>query len=135
MLKRYAVEKNCSVKDRMMLAIHVERDGHSISDAAHSLGKSTAWGYKWYNRYKESGFDKLADRPRPGRPTKASKAELKAIKKHAYSRDIWTAHEMQECIKKKTGVTYSLPSVRRILRSWGYSQKVPVGKHTQGTGR
>ena len=40
MLKRYAVETNGKVKDRMMLIIRIKRDGMDIREAARSLGKS-----------------------------------------------------------------------------------------------
>ena len=42
---------------------------------------------------------------------------------------IWTGREMQEYIKQRTGVTYNPIYVRQILRGWGYSQKVSVGRH------
>ena len=44
MLKRYAVETNSKVKDRMMLIIKIKRDGMGIREAARSLEKSDSWG-------------------------------------------------------------------------------------------
>ena len=131
MLKRYAAEKDCNIKDRMMLIIRVECDGIAISNAAKSLGKSQAWGFKWHKRYQEVGFDKLGNLPRSGRPTKASRADMKRIRKNARRKLIWTGREMQEYIMQKTGVKYDLTHVRYILRGWGYSQKVPVGRHAR----
>ena len=55
MLKRYAAETDCNIKDRMMLIIRVKRDGITIKDSAKSLGKSVPWGYKWHARYREVG--------------------------------------------------------------------------------
>ena len=75
------------------------------------------------------GFDRLADMPRSGRPTMVSKADLKRIRKNACRKTVWTGREMQEYIQQQTGVKYNLIHVRYILRSWGYSQKVPVGRH------
>ena len=37
MLKRYAAEKDCDVKGRMMMIIRVQRDGITIRDSAKSL--------------------------------------------------------------------------------------------------
>ena len=82
-------------------------------------------------RYHEVGFDKLADMPRPGRPAKVAKADMKKIRKNACGKTVWTGREMQEYIRQRTGVRYNLPHVRYILRSWGYSQKVPVGRHAR----
>ena len=128
MLKRYAAENDCNVKDRMMLIIRIQRDGITIRDSAKSLGKSASWGYKWHERYLEVGFDRLADMPRSGRPTMVSKADLKRIRKNACRKTVWTGREMQEYIQQQTGVKYNLIHVRYILRSWGYSQKVSGGK-------
>ena len=75
------------------------------------------------------GFDRLADIPRSGRPTKAGKADLKKIRKNACRETVWTGREMQEYIQQKTGVKYNLIHVRYILRGWGYFQKVPAGRH------
>ena len=131
MLKRYAAETDCDTKDRMMLIIRVKRDGITMRDSAKSLGKSASWGYKWHERYLEVGFDRLGNMPRSGRPTKASKADMKKIRKAACSKPVWTGREMQQYIQQKTGVKYELGYVRQILRGWGYSQKVPVGKHAR----
>ena len=129
MLKRYAAETDCKTKDRMMLVIKVVHEGAAIDDAAKSLGKSARWGYKWLERYRQVGFDRLGDLPRSGRPSMVEKADMKKIRKGAYRKLIWTGREMQEYIKQRTGVTYNLIYVRQILRGWGYSQKVPVGRH------
>ena len=131
MLKRYAAEKDCNVKDRMMLIIRIQRDGITIRDSAKSLGKSGSWGYKWYKRYLADGFDRLTDMPRSGRPTKAGKADMKKIRKDACRKPVWMGKEMQERIQQKTGIKYNIMHVRYLLRGWGYSQKVPVGRHAK----
>ena len=46
MLKKYAVETNVKIKDRMVLIIEIKRDGMDIREAAKSLGKSGSWGHK-----------------------------------------------------------------------------------------
>ena len=131
MLKRYAAETDCDVKDRMMMIIRVQRDGITMRDSAKSLGKSASWGYKWYKRYLADGFDRLTDMPRSGRPTKAGKADMKKIRKDACRKPVWTGKEMQERIQQKTGIKYNIMHVRYLLRGWGYSQKVPVGRHAK----
>ena len=44
MLKRYAAENDCNVKDRMMLIIRIQRDGITIRDSAKSLWESQPRG-------------------------------------------------------------------------------------------
>ena len=131
MLKRFVTEKKCRIKDRMMLIIRIKYDGMDIRKAAKSLGKSGSWGYKWYARYKQVGFDNLDDMPHTGRPSKIDKAVMKKIRKNACRKLIWTGREMQDYILKHSGTKYYITHVRHLLRRWGYSQKVPVGVHAR----
>ena len=129
MVKRYAAETNGKIKDRMMLIIKIKRDGMNIREATKSLGKSGSWGYKWYARYIQVGFDNLDDQPHIGRSLKVGKAVMKKIRKNACRKLIWTGKEMQDYILKNAGMKYSITHVGYLLRKWGYSQKVPVGVH------
>ena len=131
MLKRYAAETDCKTKDRMMLVIKVVHEGATMGDAAKSLGKSARWGYKWFERYRQVDFDRLGDLPRSGRPPLVERADMKKIRKNARGKTVWTGREMQEYIQQKTGIKYNIMHVRYLLRSWGYSQKVPVGRHAR----
>ena len=87
MLKRYAAENDCNVKDRMMLIIRIQRDGITIRDSAKSLGKSASWGYKWHERYLEVGFDRLADMPRSGRAHYCEQGRLEEDPKERMQED------------------------------------------------
>ena len=131
MLKRFVAETNYKAKDRIILVIRVIRDMMTIKDAAKSLGKSQSWGYKWWGRYNIVGIDKLYDLPRSGRPPNVYKVNMQKIKKGACQKLIWTGKPMRNYIKKRTEVKYILGHTCVLLRSWGYSQKVPVGKHVR----
>ena len=50
LLQLYKKEKDPNVKDRLMLNIRARFEDHSITGVAHSLGKVTSWGSKWYRR-------------------------------------------------------------------------------------
>ncbi len=44
---------------------HLVRGGHSVTDAATEVGRSRAWGYKWWRRFRENeGWEALRDRSR-----------------------------------------------------------------------
>ena len=129
MLNRYAAETDSGTKDRMMPVIKVKYDAMDIRDAAKSIGKSGLWGYKWYDRYAQVGFDLLADQSRTGRPPKVDGTLMKNIRKGSCRKLVWTGREMQDHIKAKTGTKYAITHVRHLLRSWGYSQKVPAKIH------
>ena len=96
MLKRYAVETNSNVKDRMMLIIKIKRDGADIREAVRSLGKSDPWGYKWCTRYRQVGFNNLDDRSHTDRPPKVDRVVMRKIRKNARKKLIWTGKEMQD---------------------------------------
>ena len=53
-----------------MLNTRVRFENHSITEAAHSLGKVASWGSKWYRRFAKAGLEGLQNLPRPGRPTR-----------------------------------------------------------------
>ena len=81
LLKIRRKEKDPAVRDRIMLNVHVERDGMSMSMAARLLGMAPSWGVKRHNRYLKEGIAGLQTRTRSGRPPRISGETLKAVKK------------------------------------------------------
>ena len=75
-MQLYKKEKDPNVKDRLMLNIRVRFENHSITEAAHSLGKVTSWGSKWYRRFAKAGLEGLQNLPRPGRPARITERRL-----------------------------------------------------------
>ena len=47
--------------------IHLIRGGLGVTRAAQMLGRSRAWGYKWWGRFQRQGWEALRDRPRTPR--------------------------------------------------------------------
>ena len=127
MLKMHATETNGKIKDRMMLIIKIKRDGMSIHEAAKSLGKSKSWGYKWYTRYVQVGFENLDDQPHTGRPPKVDRVTMKRIRKNACKKIVWTGKGMQDYIFKNTGTKYDIAHIRYLLRKWVTPKKFQSG--------
>ena len=127
MLRKYAVETNGKVKDRMILIIRIKRDGMGTCEAARSLGKSDSGGCKWYTRYRQVGFNNLDDQPHTGRPPKVDRAVMKNIRKNARKKLVRTGREMQNYVFRNTEIKYNISHIRYLLRKWGYTQKIPVG--------
>ena len=96
MLKRYAAKTKGRVKDRMMLIIKIKRDGMDIREAAKSLGKSGSWGYKWYAKHVQAGFNNLDEQMHTGRPPKVDRAAMKKIRKNACKKLVRIGREMQD---------------------------------------
>ena len=83
LLKIRRKEKDPAVRDRIMLNVHIERDGMSMSMAARHLGMAPSWGVKWRRRYLEEGIRGLQTRSRSGRPPWIPKETMKKVRKTA----------------------------------------------------
>lgn len=53
--------------------------GYTVEEVAKNLNTSTNTVYRWLNRYQKSGLDGLKDLPRPGQPTKITKAKVEEV--------------------------------------------------------
>ena len=88
--------------------------------AAKMLGVDRGTVSDWLDAYARNGLDCLADDARPGRPPLVPRAEMERIVDGAKR---LTAYEFVELVEKKTGVKYSEPHGRRLLRSLGFAVK------------
>jgi transposase len=66
------VEKDARVKERL-LAVKLVYDGFTLSRAAEAVGRTKRTVFNWVERFREGGVEALRDRPRSGRPRKASR--------------------------------------------------------------
>ncbi len=94
---------------------------------ARDLHRSKAWACEWLKRYGKEGIEGLKNRQKSGRPSKLSEEITYQIKKElkeiSYGR--WTTKQVEELIVKKSGVKYHYIHIySRILRKWGFKQKV-----------
>ena len=132
-------EKDLGVRDRIMLNVLVERDEMTAKEAALHLGMSPSWGVKWRRRYLDEGRMGLQTRPRPGRPPRVPRESMEEIRKKAKKIIYLTAEEMRDLIRDMSGiwyaVEYGISYVRKLLRSWGFTRKVPVGRHVRRANR
>jgi len=62
--------------------IHLVRSGHSIEEAVEKVGRSRAWGYKWWRRFQEGqDWEALQDRSRrPHHPRRLPEEVYRAIR-------------------------------------------------------
>ena len=98
----------------------VRVDRQSPTFAAKMLGVDRGTVSDRLDAYARNGLDGLADDARPGRPPFVPRAELEKIVGGAKR---FTAYEFIELVEKKTGVKYSEPHGRRLLRSLGFAVK------------
>ena len=60
---------------------------------------------------------------------------MKSIWRVAKKTTCWMAGEVQDLIKKTSGIVYEISHVRALLRGHGYTMKVPVGRHVRRASR
>ena len=138
MLKIRKIEKDPQVRDRILLNVLVKRDGMSVTGATFHLGMAPSWSVRWHNRYLKEGIAGLQTRTCSGRPSRISGETLKAIKK--IKKTVYlTAEDLRDIIRYGSGIEYmteyTISYARFLLRSWGFTRKVPVGRHVKRASR
>ena len=127
--KAYDTEKNASVRIRILFVIYVWIDGMKPSEAARRLKMSRAWGPKWAKRYREGGLAGLQEPAQKRQAAQGASGHNGVVRRIARDTMCWTVEGMHKHVLKNTGVDYSASHVRKIMKKWGYTMKVPVGRH------
>ena len=126
----YKKENDPKVKERLLLVIRVREDGQIPFHVVKEMHRSNPWASDWLKRYDKEGFEGLKDRIKSGRPPELSKETSYQIKKELkQSNQGWTTKQVEELIVKKSGIKYHSIHIYRILRKWGFKQKVPRKVH------
>ncbi|MER5175943.1 MAG: helix-turn-helix domain-containing protein [Candidatus Nitrosocosmicus sp.] len=128
--KIYRNEHDTKTKERMLLVLNVVYNNTSPAQAARGLNRSRAWASEWLKRYGEEGIQGLKNRSKSGRPPEISEEIIYQIKKElSNSKQGWTTKQAEDLIIQKSGIKYHYTHIYRILRKWGFKQKVPRKVH------
>ena len=86
-----------------------------------------AWASDWLKRYDEEGIEGLKDKPKSGRhPELSTEIEYRIRTILRESNQVWTTtKQIEELIIKESGIKYHYTHIYRIVRKWGFKQKVP----------
>ena len=126
----YKKETDSKVKERILLVIRVREDGHVPFRVVKELHRSNPWASDWLKRYDKEGMEGLKDRTRSGRTPEISQEASCEIKKElSGSKQGWTTKQADDLIVRKSGIRYHYTHIYRILRKWGFKQKVPRKVH------
>ena len=126
----YKKENDPKVKERLLLVIRVREDGQIPFRVVKEMHRSNPWASDWLKRYDKEGMQGLKDRTKAGRPPELSEEISYQIKKELKeSSQGWTTKQVEELIIKKSGIKYHHIHIYRILRKWGFKQKVPRKVH------
>ena len=114
----------------MLLILNVAYQGKVSAQAARDLHRSKSWAFDWLKRYQKEGIEGLKDRTKSGRSPEISEETSYLIKQELIeSNKGWTTKQVEELIIKKSGIKYHFIHIYRILRKWGFKQKVPRKVH------
>jgi putative transposase len=128
--KIYRCEQDIKTKERMLLVLNVMYQGKVPAQVARDLHRCKSWAGEWLKRYDKEGIDGLKTRQKSGRPMELSEEISYQIRKELKeSNKGWTTKQVEELIVKKSGIKYHYTHIYRILRKWGFKQKVPRKIH------
>jgi putative transposase len=126
----YKKEKDPKVKERLLLVIRVRCDRQIPFRAVRELNRSSPWASDWLKRYDEEGIEGLKDKPKSGRhPELSAETEYRIRTILRESNQGWTTKQIEELIIKESGIKYHYTHIYRIVRKWGFKQKVPRKVH------
>src|SRR3954469_7124810 len=126
----YKKENDPKVKERLLRIIKVREDGQIPFHVVKDMHRSNPWASDWLKRYSDEGIKGLKDRTKNGRPSEISEETSYQIKKELKESSYgWTTKQVEELIIKKSGIKYHYTHIYRILRKWGFKQKVPRKVH------
>ena len=132
----YKKETDSKVKERILLVIRVREDGHVPFRVVKELHRSNPWASDWLKRYDREGMEGLRDRTRSGRtPEISQETPCQTKKELAVSNQGWTTRQVDDLIARKSGIRYHYTHTCRILRRWGFKQKVPRKVHVNTASR
>ena len=126
----YKKENDPKVKERLLLIIKVREDKQIPFRVVKEIHRSNPWALDWLKRYDKEGLEGLRNRTKSGRPPELTEEISYQIKKELKeSKQGWTTKQVEELIIKKSGIKYHYTHIYRILRKWGFKQKVPRKVH------
>jgi transposase len=116
-------------------AVGQVRAGAHPEQVALALGLHRKTVYAWLAQYREGGREALLAKPVPGRPAKLGKEQLSRLygliagtdpRRLGFGPALWTRAMVAEVIRREFGVTLSVVSVGRVLRTLGLSPQRPL---------
>ena len=124
--KRPEVRQRCT-------AIRLLHLGHKPEQVAEMQAVSKPTIYSWINRWRSSGIDGLAIKPRSGRPSKADEAYTQTLtvviekdpEEFGYDFTVWTVDRLRAHLEKETGISLSESRLRALLKRKGYRYRRP----------
>lgn len=114
-------------------AIRMLHLGKHPSEVAKVLAVSLPTIYNWHARFRETGLEGLANRPKSGRPGIADEAYCRVLAETldqspaelGYAFTVWTVKRLCDHLAKETGKDLSESRLRHLLKEKDYRYKRP----------
>jgi len=125
-------DKRAEVRQRatVMRLLHL---GHKPEAVAEQQMVSVPTIYNWHRQWRVQGIEGLANKPKSGRPSKASEAYCQKLEEmlekepaeFGYRFAIWTTDRLRAHLEKETGILLSESRFRALLKKRGYRYRRP----------
>lgn len=125
-------DKRAEVRQRATV-IRLLHLGHKPSEVAEQQMVSVPTIYNWHKLWREEGIEGLANKPKTGRPVKATEAYCQKLEEmlgkepaeYGYRFAIWTSDRLRAHLEKETGILLSESRFRALLKKRGYRYRRP----------
>ena len=124
-----------ALEDIRIQAVQRVEAGEAPSAVMRVMGFARTVIYDWLNKYRAGGIEALRALPIPGRPPKLTEQQRAWVYRTVTQNNplqlqfefaLWTRAMVRDLIRQNCGVTLSLASVGRLLRSLGLTPQRPV---------
>lgn len=124
--------KQAEVRQRAM-GLRLLHEGKSPKEVAEFLGVSQPTVYDWHHRWQRQGLEGLANRPKPGRPTKTNESYVAQLEEAVeqdpqdlgYAFSIWTTERLRLHLKAKTGIELKPTQFKAVLKENDFVYRRP----------
>ena len=125
-------DKRAEVRQRATI-IRLLHLGHKPGAVAEQQMVSVPTIYNWHKLWREQGIEGLANKPKTGRPSKATEGYCRKLEEmlgkepaeYGYRFAIWTSDRLRAHLEKETGILLSEGRFRALLKKRGYRYRRP----------
>lgn len=131
----YRTEKTARLARRIQ-GVYLASKGLTCPQIMDITGASRRTVQQWVHHYNAGGIETLRDSPRPGQPTKLSRAQERAFRKRIEAGptdkdgvSVFSGPIIEQILENEFGASYSLWGTYHLLHRLGYSCLCPRPQH------
>src|SRR5271157_1020684 len=130
-----SLEHNTLAELRRMAIQRVVEDGAKPSDIASEYGFCRNYLYPWLKKFRDGGWEALAERIAEGPAPKLSEKQRQQVKRWILGKDprqygfdfgLWSRRIVQALIQERMGVALGLTAVGRLLAGLDITPQKPL---------